>query len=197
MRGLLIVFEGLDQSGKETQARLLGERLEAAGRSTRSVSFPDYRTPIGLAISDALHGGAEHTPEVMQLLYIANRYERKADIENWLSGGFVVLSDRYLASSVAYGEAQGVDPEWLFDIQRHLPQPDLTVVLDIAPVTAFERKAAGRDRYEQDVALLSRVAESYRRQARRPGWVLVDGERPVAEVACGVFSAVSRQLALP
>ena len=61
------------------------------------------------------------------------------------------------------------------DIQRFLPRPDLTILLDIAPETAVQRKAAGRDRYERDLALLSRVRDSYRRQARAGR--LVDARR--------------------
>ena len=63
----------------------------------------------------------------MQLLYIANRYEWKPAIERGLAAGHIVICDRYLASSVAYGEAQGLDAGWLIEIQRFLPQPDLTV----------------------------------------------------------------------
>ena len=56
------------------------------------------------------------------------------------------------------------------DIQRFLPPADLTLYVDIAPETAAKRKAHDRDRYERDLALLSRVRESYRRQANQPGW---------------------------
>ena len=59
-----------------------------------------------------------------------------------------------MASSIAYGEAQGLDPQWLADAQRFLPRPALTIVLDIAPETAVRRKSANRDRYERDLALL-------------------------------------------
>ena len=82
-----------------------------------------------------------------------------------LAAGTVIICDRYLASSIAYGEAQGVDGAWLREIQRYLPPPDLTILLDIAPETAAGRKTANRDKYERDLALLSRVRESYRRQA--------------------------------
>ena len=101
----------------------------------------------------------------MQLLYVANRYEKKPQIEEWLANGRVVVCDRYLASSIAYGEAQGMDAGWLTEIQRFLPPPDLTIFLDIAPRRRGARKAANRDRYERDLAMLSRVRESYRRQA--------------------------------
>jgi dTMP kinase len=174
---MLIAFEGLDQSGKETQARLLVEALQGEGHRVQTLSFPDYSTPIGREIGAALDGQREFEPDVMQLLYVANRYEKKPSIVTWLAAGTVVVCDRYLASSVAYGESQGLDSGWLLDVQRHLPQPSLTFVLDITPETAVARKRVGRDRYERDLALLARVRESYRRQAAQPGWILVDGER--------------------
>ena len=114
----------------------------------------------------------------MQLLYVANRYERKPDLQRWLDGGLILVCDRYTASSIAYGEAQGLDPAWLTDMQKFLPPPALTILLDIAPETAVKRKAVDRDRYERDLAMQGRVRESYRRQAAANGWVVLDGERP-------------------
>src|SRR5512139_3880152 len=194
MPGVLIAFEGLDQSGKETQARLLAARFEAGGSEVRIFPFPDYETAIGAEIGRALRGERDYGPDVMQLLYVTNRYEWKPAIERALADGHVVICDRYQASSVAYGEAQGLDPGWLVDIQRHLPQPDVTVVLDIAPETAVARKAANRDRFERDLALLERVRASYRRQAGQPGWVMIDGERQKPQVAEAVRSAVWQRL---
>ena len=107
---MLIAFEGLDQSGKETQARQLRARLQQDGRVVRAASFPDYHTPIGQEIERALAGEREFGPEVMQLLYVANRFEFKPRLEAWLAAGDTVVCDRYRASSVAYGEAQGLDP---------------------------------------------------------------------------------------
>jgi dTMP kinase len=192
---MLIAFEGLDQSGKETQARLLGETLEAAGHTVRRLSFPDYTTPIGKEIRQALDGQRDFGPDVMQMLYVANRLEWRPAIEAWLAGGDFVVCDRFRASSVAYGEAQDVDVAWLEAIQRTLPVPAITVLLDIAPETAVRRKSAGRDRYERDLALLGRVRTSYRRQAAQPGWVLIDAEAPKEEVARAVEAAVRPRLA--
>lgn len=192
---MLIAFEGLDQSGKETQARLLAEALEAAGHRVARLSFPDYTTPIGKEIRQALDGQRDFAPDAMQLLYVANRLEHRRSIEQWLAEGTVVVCDRFRASSVAYGEAQGVDAAWLDEIQRPLPVPGITVLLDIAPESAVRRKAANRDKYERDLALLSRVRTSYRRQAAQPGWVLIDAEAPKEEVARAVEAAVRPRLA--
>src|SRR5262245_39464503 len=194
----LIVFEGLDQSGKQTQAELLRDWLKKEGHRARLVSFPDYGTSIGEEIARALQGERDYGPEVMQLLYIANRYERKPDLERWLTGGLVLVCDRYIASSIAYGEASGLDGAWLADMQRFLPQPALRIVLDIAPSTAVARKTIDRDRYERDLELQARVRDSYRAQAAAgAGWIVVDGERPKEAVAADVFSEVTARLAPP
>jgi dTMP kinase len=195
--GAIVVFEGLDQSGKQTQAEMLRDRLKQDGRKSRLVSFPDYGTQIGEEIARALQGEREYGPDVMQLLYIANRYERKPDLLRWIEGGLVLVCDRYLASSIAYGEAQGLDPAWLADIQRFLPPPALTILLDIEPKTAVLRKAVDRDRYERDLAMQQRVRDSYSRQAAAGGWVVLDGERPKDAIADDVFTVAASRLALP
>ena len=196
MEGLLIAFEGLDQSGKQTQAELLRDRLKQAGRKARLVSFPDYGTSIGEEIARALAGEREYGPDVMQLLYVANRYERKDDLNRWLEGGLILVCDRYMASSVAYGEAFGLDPAWLIDMQKFLPPPALTIMLDIAPETAVQRKAVDRDRYERDLALLGRVRDSYHRLASVQGWLVLDGERSKEAIAADVLNAVGSRLGL-
>ena len=128
----------------------------------------------------------------MQLLYVANRYERRDRIATALTEGVIVLCDRYVASSVAYGEAQGVDPEWLVAIQRRLPQPDLTILLDIPPEVSARRKRAGRDAFERDLGLLARVRDSYIRQAAAhpESWVRLDADRGRDAVAADVYARV-------
>jgi dTMP kinase len=192
--GLLIAFEGLDQSGKQTQTELLRDRLIAAHRDVFLLSFPDYGTPIGEEIERALRGARNYAPDVMQLLYVANRYEWRSEIERRRSDGQILICDRYLASSVAYGEAQAIDPVWLLEIQKHLPQPDLTFLLDIAPEVSAKRKTVDRDRYERDLALLSRVRDSYLRLAKNNDWVHLSADRDRAQVAADVWGAVERHL---
>lgn len=195
--GFLVAFEGLDQSGKQTQAELLQAFVQSRGRAGRLLSFPAYETSIGQEIHHALHGERDYAADVLQLLYIANRYEKKPQIEGWLADGTIVVCDRYLASSIAYGEAQGLDAEWLTDAQRRLPAPALTILLDIAPETAARRKVSNRDRYERDLALLGRVRQSYQRQAQQDGWLCLDGERPKELVAADIVRAIEPRLARP
>ena len=193
-RGLLVAFEGLDQSGKQTQAELLRDRVISNGRFVRLLSFPDYQTVIGAEIGRALRGERDYTADVMQLLYVANRYEFKGEILRAKESGTIVVCDRYLASSIAYGEAQGLDAAWLIDIQKYLPQPDITFLLDILPAVSAGRKTVDRDKYERDLSLLSRVRESYLRQAAQPGWVRLDASRDKNVIAADVLSGVREQI---
>ena len=192
MAGMLIAFEGLDQSGKETQAQQLRERLREAGHKVRLLSFPDYGTSIGEEIARALQGEREYGPDVMQLLFVANRHERREAILEWIAGGLILLCDRYRASSIAYGEAQGLDAAWLDDIQRFLPRADLTIFVDIAPETAAKRKAHDRDRYERG----SRTARTGARQLPAPGSRAETGSASTEsgrknEIAEDMFAAVT------
>ena len=77
-----------------------------------------------------------------------------------------------------------------------LPAADLTLFLDIEAATAASRKAHDRDKYERDLALLTRVSASYRRQASQPNWVRINGERSKEEIAADVFIAVAARLGL-
>jgi dTMP kinase len=192
---MLIAFEGLDQSGKETQARHLRARIAQEGRRVHAISFPDYDTPIGRELAAALKGERDFGADVMQLLYVANRLEYKPRLDAWIASGADIVCDRYRASSVAYGEAQGLSREWLDEIQRPLPHADVTVLLDISPETAVQRKQTGRDRYERDLSLLARVRESYRAQAAQAGWILIDGEQAKDAVQAAVEAAVLPRLA--
>jgi dTMP kinase len=192
--GLLVAFEGLDQSGKQTQAELLRNRLMSNGRRVRLLSFPDYQTVIGAEIGRALRGERNYSADVMQLLYVANRYEFKDELLRVKESGTIILCDRYLASSIAYGEAQGLDAQWLTDIQKYLPQPDITFLLDIAPEVSATRKTVDRDKYERDLSLLSRVRTSYLRQSDAARWVRLDADRSADAVAADVYTAVGEQL---
>ena len=190
--GHLIAFEGLDQSGKQTQAERLLAAFRAAGRNAEFLTFPEYTTAIGEEIDRALQGEREYQPDTLQLLYIANRFEFRPRINEWLEAGTMVVCDRYLASSIAYGEAQGVDAAWLTDIQKLLPQPSLTLFMDMSPSVSLTRKKADRDKFERDMPLLERVRQSYVRQSQAPNWVRINAEHDKDAVSAEVLRAVRR-----
>jgi dTMP kinase len=106
----------------------------------------------------------------------------------------MVVCDRYLASSVAYGEAQGLDARWLRSIQEYLPQPDVTILLDMPPEVSARRKQSDRDKYERDLALLGRVRRSYLRQAEEQRWLRLDADRDRDVVAADIYAAIAPRM---
>jgi len=176
------VLEGLDKSGKATQASLLRKLLVEMGFEVEVISFPDYTTEIGREIKSFLNRVKYFPPEVRQLLYAANRWERKDLIEEWLKKGKIVIADRYVPSGLAYGYANNLPLEWMICIERGLPEPDMVIVIDISPETSIKRSHGNVDRYESDMVFLSKVREGYKLLAEKFGWFIVDGERSVEEV---------------
>jgi len=191
---LFIDFEGIDKSGKATQASLLRNWLIGRGFRVEVISFPDYTTEIGLAIKAFLDGLKQFSPEVRQLLYAANRWERKNLIESWLTDGRIVIADRYTPSGLAYGYANGLPLDWMICIEKGLPQPDVVIVLDISPETSLKRSKGRVDRYESDLKFLENVRFSYKFLAEKFGWYIVDGERNPLEIFNDVIRIISRYL---
>ena len=174
LTGRLIAVEGIDQAGKWTVCERLTRELRAAGVPAELTGFPDYATPLGEEIRRFLAGARSYPPQARQLLYAANRWERASDLRAWLADGRAVVVDRYVASGIAYGAAQGLDLDWMLAVERGLPVADLTILLDIPPEVSVARKLAARDAYEGQTDLLGRAREVYLRLAQSPGWRVVD-----------------------
>lgn len=192
--GVLLAFEGIDQSGKRTLSALLMERLRELGIEGEMISFPDYTTPIGRELKFYLAGKREYPPQTRHLLFAANRWERKRDIESWLQEGKVVLANRYIASGVAYGMAHGLEKGWLWNLEEGLPKPDQTFLIDIPPQVSFARKMKERDLYEEQTDLLKRAREAYLDLASEGNWAVFDGTKEVESVFGDLLSRVTEIL---
>ncbi len=177
-----IDMEGIDQSGKKTQARLLVAKLRRQGFKVATLGFPIYTTPAGREIRAFLDGKRNYPLQAVHMLYSLNRWENKDAIIRRLGGVDFLVTDRYYPSNLAYGFARGLDLNWLATLDRGLPKPDAVVVLDVPVRASFSRKARGRDLQESDRALLLRVRRSYLRLARKYHWRVVNGAGPPASV---------------
>ncbi len=194
--GLIIVLEGIDQSGKRTQSRLLLEQLKKQGVPTAYISFPDYTTVIGKEIEAFLAGKRSYNLQARHMLLSLNRWERKDDLDKWLDEGRVVVVNRYSDSNYAYGVAQGLSLDWLMNLEKGLPEPGLTILLDVPIAASLERKTAERDVHERDQYLLRRVREEYLKLAAKGGWRVINGARSADLVQQNVWRAVEEQLRL-
>jgi len=173
-RGVLISIEGLDAVGKRTQASLLASWLRSRGYTVQTVSFPDYGTPLGAEIKRFLRGDVDYPPEVRHILFAANRWEKKQELESILSKTDLVLVNRYSQSNLAYGVANGLKLEWLINLDDGLPKSDMTVVLDAPAVRLLLRRTRIKDEYEKNLGLQERTRSAYLKLAHDFDWKVVD-----------------------
>ncbi|THW32489.1 thymidylate kinase [Aureobasidium pullulans] len=168
-RGKLIVFEGLDRSGKSTQCERLVSYLTEKGVPVKHRRFPDRTTPIGQMINNYLQGQTEQEDHVIHLLFSSNRWEAvyvfetlpchkqllnvsRPSIEADINAGITVIIDRYYYSGCVYSAAKNnpsLSLSWCRHPEEGLPRPDLCLFLDISAEDAAKRGGWGEERYEK------------------------------------------------
>jgi dTMP kinase len=193
--GRLIVLEGLDGTGKSTQAARLVKRLAAAGFSAVA-TFEPGATSAGAAIRAIVLEEEDLEPRAEALLMAADRAEHVARVVRpALEVGAVVVSDRYTPSSLAYqGRARGLGVEEVERLSQWATQglePDLVVVLGVDAGALAARRDQPGDRLEREPAgFRDQVERAYRELAAERGWTVVDGTGSVDDVAERVWAAV-------
>lgn len=195
---MFIVFEGIDGCGKGTQAALAQKYLIDSFGSCALFHYPDRSTPIGVLIDQWLHGGLylnrHQSPAsvveqatALQAFFIANRAEVHPSLMRALRKGHVV-SDRYVSSGIAYGQADGLDADWLISSHAVFRQPDMTILLDISPDVSFVRRPDDREAYENNVGRLSYARDVYLKMAKSNSkkWLVIDGTQSPSAVSLQV-----------
>ena len=193
--GIFVTLEGIDRSGKSTQARLLAEAL---GDRALAIREPGG-TAVGERVRDLLKDTSlSMTPVAEALLFAAARAELVAEvIRPALDDGKVVVCDRFLDSSLAYqGAARGLGVEEVRRVNEFATaglRPDLTVLFSLSPEAAAARTGVEVDRFEEEgEALQARVLAAYEELAAADPerWVRVDASRSIEEVHADVLEAV-------
>ena len=191
-KGKIIVIEGTDKAGKTTQSRMLQEALKALGKICVVIDFPDYTTPIGMEIRAFLDGRREYSSEVKHLLFSANRWEKKKEIESMAESGTIVIMNRYYQSNLVYGVSNGMDEAWLLRLDKGLPKEDMTIVLLVNPATS-KKRAESLDAFEGDARLAAAAYKNYTKYARKFGWKVLDGSKSKEQVHAEILK-IARKL---
>jgi dTMP kinase len=190
-RGKIIVLEGTDKAGKTTQSRMLQDALKELGKICVVIDFPDYTTPIGMEIRAFLDGRRDYPSEAKHLLFSANRWEKKKEIESMAENGTVVIMNRYWQSNLVYGVSNGMDAGWLQRLDKGLPKEDAVIVLLVNPATS-KKRAETLDAFEKDEKLAAAAHKNYLKFAKTFKWKVMDGSRSKEQVHQEILKIVRK-----
>ena len=194
MKGKIIVVEGTDCSGKETQSKLLEERLNSIGKKCVRFDFPNYESPTGKIIGGAYLGKPEIGPSFFKegavnvephdecVYYAADRKYAMPEIEKYLNDDYYVILDRYTTSNLAHQGSKIHDKDERFNMYQWidkleywllgLPKPDKTIFLHVPLENTLELRKNRKsiDEHEKSPEYLKRAEESYLELSELYNW---------------------------
>lgn len=209
-KGKFIAFEGIDGSGKTTQVKLLKKVLEKQGKKVFLTKNPTRKGPIGRLIHQVLRGRIKIPLISFQYLYSADRQVQQLEIIEHLKKGEIVISDRYIWSSVAYGISDRDSTDYknttnfllisqsILSMFYQFILPDVFIYLDISSKTALKR-LSGMDKEKEiyeDVSKLDKIRNGYLFVIKmfKKEMSVVDGEKPVKEIAKEILKKTKKVL---
>jgi len=196
MEGKFIVFEGLDGSGSSTQIELLYDYLKKKGKKIHSTKEPT-KNFIGVLIRQQLRKEWKSGQECLQLLFAADRaHHLEIEVLPLIREGVIVISDRYLFSTLAYGSLD-LDFKWLKNINSSFKLPDLTIILKVPAEVCMERMKRSRPQLElfEEEEKLKKVWKNYEKVAESFDNIkIIDGNRKIEEVFEDVKKEVDKIL---
>jgi dTMP kinase len=220
MKGRLIVIEGTDCSGKQTQTEMLVDKLKKSGKKVNRYSFPNYNSPTGKIVGGSYlgkayigpgyfeEGAANVDPKVASLYYAADRLYNINVIKNMLEEGYDVVVDRYVFSNMAHQGGKILNNtdryamyQWLDDLEfklLNLPKPDITILLYMPYECSLELKRNREetpDQHENDEQHLRNAEKAYLELARSYDWDIVnciknDQIRSIEDINDDVYNIV-------
>lgn len=192
-KSMLIALEGIDCSGKSTQATIVGTQLDLLGmptRITRSLS-PAIGASIKHYIGTSYAGGAEKA-----LLFAADRLIRyRSEVEPSLAKGINVIADRWILSSVAYQCTEDVPLEFIRNANQFVATPDISIIIDVS-VEEARHRARIANRSEPNASYLELVRRAYLQLSDEKDVVVVDGNQAEGPLANEILQIVAARLGL-
>lgn len=195
-RGAFICIEGIDGSGKTTQAKLLANRLKISHNAVYTAE--PSRGKIGTYIKKSYLYGEKRLSIVLEaLLFAADRIEHlENEIFPSLDKGCLVISDRYVYSSLAYQGAAGLSLNWIQKINEHALEPDLGVFIDVNPETVMSRLKPKKSVME-NIETQEKVREIYLKFVEDGKLIRIDGNKSKNKVSKEIYAVVMKFLNAP
>ncbi|MCC6016308.1 MAG: dTMP kinase [Desulfurococcaceae archaeon] len=183
-KGSLIAIEGIDGAGKTTTAKILVEKLRELGFEAE-YTYEPFSSPFSGALKKYIEEFGEVEPEIEALAMALDRlFHVKKVIEPLLKKGVIVITDRYVYSSIAYQGAKGADIDWIKIVNRYAVEADLVIYLRVPLEIALERmkRKESKWKYFEDINRLKKVLEIYESLVYQGLMIPIDASRSIDEV---------------
>ncbi len=190
-----IVFEGPDCVGKSTIIRKVSEKLREKNVKIYVTSEPS-ESKIGQLIRNWLLRENIYPAHIYALLFTADRYYHYFNVvRKKLEEGYVVLQERYKISTIVYQSLMGVDEEWIENLNKYLPEPDITIILDAEPKILSERLRvkSSREIFE-NIETIIKIREKYLKIAKKKAYTIIRTDIDLNNVVSEVYNIIISRL---
>lgn len=187
--GKLIVFYGINNLGKSTQAKLLVERLKANGYQSEYLKYPIYDLePSGRMLNDYLRNANPFglRSREAQIMYAMNRTQYQSELASKLKSGINVIAEDYKGTGIAWGLGAGVDEKFLKEINSHLIQEDLVFLFD---GERFRQAIENNHKHENDEDLMTKVRWAHLKLREEYGWWKINANLAIEEIHEEIWAA--------
>ena len=200
MKGSFIVFEGIDGCGKSTQLELALKYLKEKYLDREIIKTKEPTTnEIGMLIRKIISSEQNFDPIAMQLLFSADRAKHISEIKSELEKGSIILCDRYMFSTFAYGASNDLDVDFLKYINKKFLVPDITFIIDLPADISIDRilKRVNENKpkmYEKQ-HILERAREEYIKMKKEyNNYFVIDGNRSIEEVSKDIIKILDQNM---
>lgn len=193
----IVAIEGLDKSGKATQAKMLKEALEKIGLKVVQSEFHRYDTPTGKMIQDWLYKRYDVDQATIELIMAADKQAQ----QKWFASleedqVDVLILDRYVTSQRTYGHVSGSSHHWIEALIKQCRKPDIEILIELPPIESMNRKGkhGDNDRYESDLQFLRNVQLTYWGHFANRTDCIVDGLLSVEKVHEQIMNVIKDKM---
>ncbi len=186
---MIVVFEGLDNCGKTTLTTLLEKYYNSRGISVEISK--EMQTPVGETLKSMIVS-KDVDPILKSFLFAADRYYRMRN--KTYEQEVIYIFDRYVPSAVAYREAEGIDSNWIKEINKIFPNPDLCFLIDITPDESIKRNIETKFNIKYSKEFLSKVRTSYENYSSEYNMVKIDGMQNIEDIMSFIILEIDKRM---
>lgn len=194
MRGKFIVFYGINNIGKTTQAKMLVDYLNNRGIPAEYVKYAIYDLePVGKLINDYLREGNPYnfSPRELQLLHYIDRISFQKTLEKKVDSGINIIAEDYFGTAIAWGMGAGVDKKLLEYLYSFVYKEDLAILF---AGKRFPNAVESKHKHENDKNLLNRVSKIHLRLGKKYGWENINANMSIDEIHRDILKIVGRKV---